>query len=570
MTDASKRSLQLRATLALGFVFIALGALAARAVYLQVLDSDFLQEQGNERSLRVVQDHAARGMILDRNGEPLAISTPIESVWAHPRVFAQSRRQWPTLAKALDLNVRDLAALTHKHAEREFMYLRRHVTPEVAARVRALKVPGVSLAREHRRYYPIGEVAGHVVGFTNIDDHGQEGMELAFDKTLQGVPGRTRVIKDRLGTVVETLESVRLPKPGRDLTLSLDKHIQYLAYRELKDAVARHHARGGSAVVLDTGTGEVLAMVNEPGFNPNNRPAGTREIFRNRVITDVFEPGSTLKPFTVAAALEAGVVSPGTMIDCVGGTLRVGSAIVHDTHDNGVLSVAQVVEKSSNVGVTKIAFAMQRETLWDTLHRAGFGKATGIGMQGEAGGVLRAAARWKPIEHATVAFGYGVSVTAIQLATAYTALANDGRLIPPTLVRRDSTAGPPAAREVFSARTARQLRDMLGLAVGSDGTGTQARVRYYHVAGKTGTAHKMVGGGYRNNQYISSFAGFAPATNPRLVMVVTIDEPSGGAYYGGLVAAPVFARVMSGALRLLDVPPDNADEAPPVIRSVSL
>lgn len=568
MTGDAQNASRLRAGIAFTIILLVFAALAVRAFYLQVFDSDFLQGQGDERALRVVEEQAMRGMILDRNGEPLAISTPIESVWANPRAFADARRHWPALARALGLSVRDLAEQTRRYAAREFMYIRRHVPPEMAMRVRALKVPGVSLAREYRRYYPLGEIAGHTVGFTNIDDRGQEGIELAYESRLRGVPGRKRVIKDRLGNVVETVESLRLPVPGQDISLSIDKRIQYLAYRELREAITAHHARGGTAVVMDVRTGEILAMTNEPGFNPNNRPTGGGDVFRNRAVTDLFEPGSTLKPFTVAAALESGIVSPGTMIDCSGGTLRVGKALIRDTHDNGLLTVAQVIEKSSNVGVTKIAFAMDRDVLGNMLRRAGFGGFTGVGMPGEASGILRNPANWKPIEHATVAFGYGVSVTAIQLATAYTGLANDGRMAKPTLLRRNEM---PATREIMSARTAHQLREMLGLAVSQQGTGSAAKVRYYQVAGKTGTAHKLVGGGYRNDQYISSFAGFAPASHPRLAMVVVIDEPSGGAYYGGLVAAPVFSRVMSGALRLLDVPPDNADETPPPIpRSVTL
>jgi cell division protein FtsI (penicillin-binding protein 3) len=545
-----------RYAVVLGALLAGFALLGARAVFLQAFNAEYLQGQGNARHLRVVEDNSHRGMILDRNGEPLAVSTPVDSVWAHPGELGAERAKWPALARMLGMPVRDLARLVSRHAGREFMYLKRHVTPDTAERVQALGVAGVALTREYRRYYPAGEVAGHVIGFTNVDDRGQEGIELAYDGWLRAVPGKKRVLKDRFGNIVETVESVSLPVPGKDLVLSLDRRIQYLAYRELKAAVHEHGARGGSAIVLDARTGEILALANEPGFNPNNRSRLDSQRFRNRAVTDVFEPGSTLKPFTVAAALESGKFSPDTPIDTAPGLLRIGHNTVRDTRNYGRLTVAEVIGKSSNVGATKMAFGMGKQALWAMFRDVGFGTGTGVGLPGEASGQLSAPGRWVPIEQATVSFGYGISVTALQLAHAYAALANDGVLVPLTLTRRDQ---PVKGESVMSVGTARQVRAMLELAVGGDGTGSAARVRHYRVAGKTGTVHKLSGGSYAENNYIASFAGLAPASDPRLVMMVMIDDPSGDAYYGGQVAAPVFSRVLAGALRLLNIPPDDLE-----------
>lgn len=531
--------------------------LAARAAYLQIWHADYLQQQGNSRHLRVVADAPNRGMILDRNGEPLAISTPVESIWANPAELAEQRQHWPRLAPMLGITMREFASLVARHQGREFMYLKRHVAPEYAQQVMALGIPGVALQREYRRYYPAGAVAGHVLGFTNIDDRGQEGIELAYDEWLSGVPGKKRVLKDRLGNIVETVESLNLPVPGKDLQLSIDRRVQYLAYRELKAAIATHAARGGTAVVLDVQTGEVLAMVNEPGFNPNNRTQLRGSVFRNRAVTDVFEPGSTLKPFTVAAALESGKFSATTPIDTSPGLLKVGRNTVRDTHDYGRLTVAGVIQKSSNVGTTKIAFAVGKEAMWNMLRKAGFGRETGASLPGESYGLLNPPQRWGQIEQATMSFGYGVSVTPLQLARAYTALANGGQLAPVSLVKRERA---PATEGVMSMATALEVRAMLELAVGSDGTGGAARVRHFRVAGKTGTVHKLGDSGYAK-EYLSFFAGFAPATRPRLAMVVMIDEPTRGGHFGGEIAAPVFGRVMADALRLLNIPPD-APEIP--------
>ena len=543
----------IRAAMVLGFLFGGMALLAARALWLQVVTSDYLQEQGNARHLRVVQDNSHRGMIFDRHGEPLAISTPVDSVWAEPGVLDEARTQWPALAKVLGISAREIAQAVRQYQGREFMYLKRHVTPEQAEQVKTLKIAGIGLTREYRRYYPSGTVTGHVVGFTDVDDQGLEGIELAHDKQLRAIPGRKRVLKDRYGNIVESVESVTLPVPGKDITLSLDRRLQYLVYRELKAAVATHHARGASAIVLDARSGEVLAMVNEPGFNPNNRASLRSSVFRNRAVTDVFEPGSTVKPFTIAAALESGKFFPHTMIDTAPGLLTVGRSTIRDTHNYGQLTLAQVIEKSSNVGAARIALALSGRGLREMFTKAGFGAITGISLPGEVAGRMNPPSGI-PIEIATLGYGYGISVTPLQLARAYSVLANGGRVLPVSLLRRDTL---PEGERVMSEQTARQVRGMLEQAVSQDGTGAAAQVAYYRVGGKTGTAHKLVNGEYANHSYIASFAGFAPASNPRLVMIITVDEPQGSAYYGGQVAAPVFSKVMAGALRLLNIPPDN-------------
>lgn len=533
-----------------------LALLGTRAAYLQVVTSDYLQRQGNARHLRTITDNAHRGMIVDRNGEPLAVSTPVESVWAHPATLAKARLKWSGLAAALGLRVHDLSQLLRKYAAREFMYLKRHVTPEVARRVKELKIQGVALQREYRRYYPTGAVSGHVIGFTDIDDYGQEGLELAYDHVLRATPGKKRVLKDLHGNVVETLESVSLPLPGKDLVVSLDRRIQYLAYRELQAAMKAHSARAASAIVLDARTGEVLAMVNQPAFNPNRRANPHGAVFRNRAVTDVFEPGSTLKPFTIAVALESGRFAPGTLIDTNPGRFRVGSKIIRDPRNYGWLNVAQVIEKSSNVGAAKIALEMDKYRIWQMFRHVGFGDLTGSRLPGESAGLLNPSSSWVPIDQANVSFGYGISVTALQLARAYATLANDGVIVPITLLRRTRSV---RGQRVMSYRTARQIRSMLELAVSNEGTGTAAQVTHYTVAGKTGTVHKLVSGDYVDDRYVASFAGMAPASNPRLVMVVTVDEPAERGHFGGQTAAPVFSRVMAGALRLLNIPPDTPE-----------
>lgn len=529
-----------------------------RVVDLHVFNREFLQHQGDARALRVVEVPAHRGMITDRHGEPLAISTPVESVWANPKELAVARDQWKALARVLELPPRALEQLLAKRQEREFVYLRRHITPELAQQVMALEIPGVALQREYRRYYPAGEVFAHVVGFTNIDDAGQEGTELLHNDWLKGTPGSKRVIKDRLGRIVENVESISEPRPGQDLRLALDRRIQYLAYRELKAVVQRSQARAGSAVVLDVTSGEVLAMVNQPAYNPNNRSGLSSERLRNRTVTDVFEPGSTIKPFTVAAALESGKFRPDTVIDTGSGFLRVNSRLtVRDVHNYGRIDVSRVIQKSSNVGAATMALAIKPQQLWDMFSRLGLGTMTASAFPGEASGLLTDYSRWRETERATLSYGYGLSVTALQLAQAYAALAADGHMHAVTLL---PAAGETLeSRQVMRPQIAQQVRTMLELAVEKDGTGSRAAVPGYRVGGKTGTARKVTAGGYSEDRYLALFAGFAPASTPRLAMVVVIDEPQGDEYYGGQVAAPVFGRVMSGALRLLDIAPDDLE-----------
>ncbi|HKQ31550.1 MAG TPA: penicillin-binding protein 2 [Burkholderiales bacterium] len=551
-----RRAAVLFAVLA-GFV-----ALGARAVYLQIMNAQFLQSEGNARHSRVVKDNSHRGMILDRHGSPLAVSTPVDSVWAHPDTLAREKSNFWKLGQLLGSTSADVGQLVKRHDGREFMYLKRHVTPETAERVKALEVPGVALLREYRRYYPLGPVAGHVVGFTNIDDQGQEGIELAYDAWLRATPGIKRVLKDPQGSAMELIESLSLPVAGKDLVLSLDRRIQYLAYRELKAAVATHHARSGAAIVLDAHTGEILALVNEPDFNPNNRAGLKSQAFRNRAVTDTYEPGSTLKPFTVAAALESGRFRATTPIDTAPGTVRVGDRLIRDTHNYGTLTVSGVIEKSSNVGASKIALALTKQSMWDVLQRAGFGQLTGVALPGEVSGVLRSPSRWVPVEQAALSYGYGMSVTPLQLARAYGAIANGGIAMPLTMIKRDTAVD---GRAVMSPAIASQLRTMIEAATSPTGTGVRAQVADYRIAGKTGTVRKLTPTGYSEEQYLSWFAGFAPVSDPRLVMVVMVDEPRGGSYYGGDIAAPVFGRVMTGALRLLDIRPDA-----PRLRSPSL
>lgn len=537
----------------LSLLLTGMGVLVFRAAQLQVFNNDFLQSQGAARYERVVNVAAHRGMIRDRNGEPLAISTPVDSVWANPQELIVARDKWPQLAHILGIDIDRLQQKLAANSQREFVYLKRRVNPELAQKVVALKLPGVSLQREYRRYYPMGEVMAHVVGFTNVDDQGQEGLELAYENWLQGVSGSNRVIKDRLGHVVETVERVSAPHPGKELVLSIDRQMQYLAYRELKAAVKLHRARSASAVILDARNGEVLAMVNQPAFNPNNRTSMRGGAYRNRAVTDVFEPGSTIKPFTIAAALESGRYHAGTPIDTAPGYIKIGSKVIRDHKDYGLIDVATVIKKSSNVGASKIALALEPEQLWQMLSSVGMGVSTGSGFPGESSGLLSDFRNWHEIENVTHSFGYGLSATVLQLAQAYTILATDGLLYPATFQRQKTPAEP---RRVMQAETARQVRGMLETVTAIDGTGAAARVPGYQVAGKTGTIHKSGIGGYQEDKYVSVFAGIAPASQPRLVMVVMFNEPRGKEYYGGKVAAPVFSKVMSAALRLLDVAPD--------------
>ncbi|MDD5390546.1 MAG: penicillin-binding protein 2 [Gallionellaceae bacterium] len=553
-----------RMRLTLALLFGGFAALSVRAVYLQAWHNDFLNEEGEKRVQRVAPIPAYRGVISDRRGEPVAVSTPVETIWVNPRQADASPEQIKALATILE---RDPKQLAHVFADKSkgFVYLERQLEPPKARQIMALNLAGVFSKPEYRRYYPAGEVMGHVLGITNLDDKGQEGVELAFQSWLAGEAGAQRVVRDRLGNVVEVLEQIKPPKPGRDLVLSLNQHIQYLAYRELSDAVTKHNARAGSVVVLDARTGEILALANTPSFNPNSRATYRPEGLRNRAVTDVFEPGSTMKPLLVSAALDAKVVSPETTIDTGPGWFIVGDKKITDTHAKGVLSVSQAIQVSSNVAAAKIALEMRGEDYWRLLTRAGLGAPPQSGLPGEVNGRLRPFASWRPIEKATMAYGHGLSVSLLQLAHAYTAFANQGVMPALTTLRREGAA---TGVRVMSADAANKVLAMLELVTQNGGTAPMARVAGYRVGGKTGTAHKfkLSGGGYESDKYVSSFVGLAPASNPRLVVAVMIDEPGGHDYYGGLVAAPVFSRVMAGALRFMAVPPDtrfDSDSAPP-------
>lgn len=537
--------------------------LLGRALYLQGIDNEFLGDKGRARYERMIEIAATRGRITDRHGDPLAVATPVRSIWAIPEDARLSPAQSRELARLLGIEVRELNRKLA--AERDFVYLKRQLPPVLADQITALRLPGIHQQAEYRRYYPAGEVTAHVLGFTGVDDVGQEGIELAFETQLAGKPGSRRVIKDRRGNVVEDVGSVHPPIEGRDITLALDAKIQYLAYTHLRQAIIENHAKAGSVVVLDARSGEVLALVNLPSFNPNNRVGLSGAQLRNRALTDSFEPGSTLKPLTIALALEEGKVRFDSPIQTAPGKLNIGPATISDAHVHGLLTVAQVIQKSSNVGAAKIALSLQPQSMWKMFTDVGFGAPLKLGFPGEVGGRLRPAKAWRPIEQATMSYGHGISVTLIQLARAYLAFARDGDLLPLSLTRVDTPVAP--GKQVFSAQTAREVRAMLEMVVGPGGTAPKAHVPGYRVAGKTGTAHKAEDGGYAKNKYVASFVGFAPVSDPRLVIAVMVDEPSNGKYYGGDVAAPVFAKVMGGALRALGVPSDApmtppADAAP--------
>ena len=541
------RSRVLAAVILLGLI-----GLAGRAAYLQGMHKGFLQQKGESRYSRVVEISAHRGMITDRHGEPLAISTPVESVWASPKDMEITTSQIKKLAEIIGMNSVEIQKKI-EGPRRDFVYLKRHLPPEIAARVVELNMPGVFLRREFRRYYPAGELTAHMLGFTDMDDNGQEGVELAWQNDLAGKPGSRRVIRDRKKRIVEDIESIRVPRPGRDMALSIDSKIQHLAYRELKQAVEASKSEAGGIVVLDAQTGEVLALANLPVYNPNNRGNIKSERTRNRALTDVFEPGSTLKPFTVAAALETGQISPDTIFQTAPGTLTIGKATIRDSHREGPLTVSQVIQKSSNVGSAKIALSLPSKTLWEILSQSGFGVSTGSGFPGEVTGRLKPHKTWRPIEQATMSYGHGISVSLIQLARAYTLFAAEGELKPVSLLKLDA---PATGERVISRATALAVSRMLEMVVRPGGTATRAQISGYRVAGKTGTAHKVEGNGYAKDRYISTFVGYAPASSPRLIIAVMLDEPSAGQYFGGVVAAPVFSKVMDGALRIMSVPHD--------------
>ncbi|MGB8599101.1 MAG: penicillin-binding protein 2 [Burkholderiales bacterium] len=526
--------------------------LSGRAVFLQGMKQDFLQQKGEARYSRVMELPANRGMVKDRNGELLAISTPVESIWASPDDVEASPQQTEKLARLMGMTRSDVNKKLNTD-DKNFVYLKRQIPKEDAAKIMALQIPGIFQTREYRRYYPLGAETSHLLGFTGADDNGQEGIELAQQKLLSGKSGSRRVIKDRKGQIIEDVETIKAPQPGHDLMLSIDERIQHAAHKELKNAVLRNKAKAGAIVVLDAKTGEVLALANLPDFNPNNREKLTAAQTRNRVMTDTFEPGSTMKPFTAAAALETGKFSPGTFIETGGGTMTIGPATIHDAHKEGRLTVEQVIQKSSNVGAAKMALALPAEYLWNVFNHAGFGTAPKSGFPGEVSGRLRPFKTWRPIEQATMAYGHGVTVSLLQLARAYTVFANDGEILPVTLLKTDTS---PKGQHVFSAKTTSAVTKMLEMATQVGGTGIKAQVPGYRVAGKTGTTHKLDDGVYSPDKFVSSFVGFAPASNPRLIIAVMIDEPNSGEHFGGLVAAPVFSAVMSDSLRHMGIPQD--------------
>jgi len=535
-------------------------ALLARGLYLQYFNQDFLERQGNARILRDVKLSANRGMVLDRNGEPLAVSTPVDTVWADPRKLSQHPQDFAKLAQALGRDKNWLARRVTSNLDREFVYLVRHMRPQDADKVKALGIPGVDTLREYRRYYPAGEVTGHLLGFTNVDDVGQEGLELAFDEWLGGVPGVKRVMRDREGRTLEDIELIKAPRPGQDLRTSIDLRVQYLAYRALKQAVQVNEAQGGSVVVLDIETGEVLAMVNQPAFNPNDREQYLPSRYRNRATNDFFEPGSSIKPFIVGAGMHTGRYHSDTLVETGPGTLRVGIKTIKDKHNLGTIDVRTCLEKSSNVCVVKIALTLKPQEMWQALHDLGFGAVTGSGFPGESAGILTGYDHWRSIGQATMSYGYGLSVTPLQLAQAYAVLGAGGIRRPVSLRRVDV---PPAGEQIMQPAIARELVQMLESVVSETGTARRAAVMGYRVSGKTGTAWKAAEGGYNSTKYMAVFGGVVPASNPRLAAIVVVDEPSAGRFYGGDVAAPVFAEVMSGALRLLAIAPDDLQRVSP-------
>lgn len=541
-----------RSRVTLFVMFSAFVALAVRAFWLQGMSTDFLQKQGASRYARTLELAATRGKITDRNGQVLASSLPVRAIWAVPDdVSKASPEKLQQLAHLLGMSDRELRRKLD--SDRGFVYLERQVDIDVADRIVKLDIDGIGTSKEYKRYYPEGEVMAHVVGFTGIDDNGQEGMELAWQKQLAGVPGSRRVIKDRLGRIIEDIGAVRVPRDGKNLVLSIDRKIQYIAFSQLKAAVEKHHAKAGGIVVLDAKTGEILALANLPSYNPNDRSHLDGAQLRNRVLTDTFEPGSIMKPIVVSLALDKGIVTPSTPIDTAPGKMTIAGATIHDAEPHGVLTVAGVIEKSSNIGTAKIALKMQPQEMWDMFTAVGFGQAPKVDFPGAVAGRLRPYRSWRPIEQATMSYGHGISVSLLQVAHAYTIFANDGKIIPLSLTRLDRA---PAGRRVISDKTAREMSKMLETVTSPDGTAPRAQVPGYRVGGKTGTAYKVIGGRYVH-KYVASFVGLAPMSNPRLIIAVMVDEPTTDGHYGGEVAAPVFSSVAASALRALNVTPDS-------------
>ena len=545
-----------RQYLVTGLLLTGLGVIALRVVQIQTVEQSHLQAQGDARYLREITVLPERGRILDRNGQVLAVSTPVDSLWAEPGVFCADRELWKPMLKVLDMKSRPLLVSCERRREANFMYIKRRLPPALAQEVMDLNIPGVEIQREYRRYYPGGPVGAHLLGFTDVDDVGQEGLERVFNKQLSGVPGRKRVLKDQAGHYVESVESIQQVKHGDDLQISIDQRVQSLASAYLESAVKKHNAAGGSAVVLAIPSGEIISMVNSPQFNPNDRNTLKKGVFRNRAVTDTLEPGSTTKPFTVAMALETGQVGINTMVDTSPGYYRVGGHTIRDVHNYGEISIFDVIVHSSNIGSAKLAMAFPFDTLFETLQSVGFGDKTS-NLPGEVSGAL--VKRTRPIEHATISYGYGFSSTPLQLARAYTALATDGELLSVTLEPKPENF-KAEGRRVFTQRTVKDIRAMLEKVATPEGTARKARISRYRVGGKTGTSHKLVDGNYNNKRYMSLFAGMAPISDPKFVMVVAIDDPRGKRYYGGDVAAPVFADLMKDLMRLYNVRPDGIED----------
>ena len=533
-------------------------AICWRIIDLQVVDRDFLKGQGDARSLRHIPIPAHRGLITDRNGEPLAVSTPVTTLWANAKEMQTAKEKWPALAAALGQDPKALTERLEAQANKEFIYLVRGLTPEQGQSVLDLKVPGVYGIEEFRRFYPAGEVTAHMVGFTDIDDHGREGVELAYDEWLAGVPGKRQVIKDRRGRLIKDVQVTKNAKAGKPLALSIDLRLQYLANRELRNAIIENGAKAGSLVIVDVKTGEILAMVNQPTYNPNNRRNLQPAMMRNRAMIDVFEPGSTMKAISMSAAIESGRWKPTDTVEVYPGTLQIGKYTIKDVSrtEGPVLDMTGILINSSNVGMSKVAFDIGGETIFRLAQKVGLGQDTGLGFPGERVGNLPNYREWRKAETATLSYGYGISVTAIQLVHAFSALANNGRLAPLTLIKTDKM---PQTTQVLPEAVAKTMQGMLTQVIEAPRGVFRAQVPAYHVAGKSGTARKTSVGtkGYAENSYRSLFAGFGPMSDPRYAIVVVIDEPSKAGYFGGLVSAPVFSRVMSGTLRLMNVTPDN-------------
>jgi cell division protein FtsI (penicillin-binding protein 3) len=543
-----------RSRVALSGILLGMAALSLWAIKLQLLDNDFLQSKGDARYSRLLEIPAPRGKIYDRNGVVLASNVPARAIWVIPEDVRMTSAQESKLAGLLNIPVAEIRKKVAKDDKR-FVYLKRQVSQDVSDQIKALKIPGVYSQKEVKRDYPQAEVFANLTGFTNIEGQGQEGLELVYDKEIQGQAGKRKVLKDRLGNVIEDEGVMQEARPGKDVYLSLDARVQYIVYTALRDAVKFHNAKSASAIVVDTRTGEILALENYPSYDPNSRANMDIDALRNRAVTDIFEPGSTLKPFTIALALEKGKVTPQTMIETGSGKLQIGDAMISDSHPNGSLTVQQVIQKSSNIGTSKISFMLTPQDMWGMFDSVGFGQQYKIGFPGVAAGLLRPYKNWQKIEQATMSYGHGIAMSLLQLTHAYTVFARDGELIDLTLIKKDNADAVGGAR-IFSARTVQDMRTMMHMATEPGGTAPKAQVVGYTVAGKTGTAYKVEGNGYNKNKYVATFAGLAPVGQPRIVVAVMVDDPSANGHFGGVVAAPVFSQIVSETLRTLLVTPD--------------